>query len=369
MRTRENWDQIQINLIAFKQFNQEQERKNNQIPSSLPSSLTKFIVNNSTQFGYIMEKKDGSIDSLLKTFSANDPDLVSFKTMIETINKKLELIIRTPDDVFIHGDMKLENILYTQQIPPTYEYFIHDLDTVFIKKQKDIPQNPIKFHMDCTMIHAHPLLNYFVYEYLPMTNSDKTKLENQASGKIISAMEYWNEMTNIQIQTMALPKYGMFFKNQILTLLGLPETNTRTDETIATHYDNYINNANLMEICKYFDLHAFNSSLLYTALYESNKIEHIVKNNPGLQKKYQDKLATLIGLKTIARDNIRLIHNRIIKNNSSPSLFVGRGPNKKTDVYVQDADVYVQDADVYVQDADVYDICKIKTRRTHTRSK
>ena len=221
-----------------------------------------------------------------------------------------------PQYIFIHGDIKLENILHDEWYSNCY---LHDLDTAFLKTHDDILQNEINFQMDHTVIYTHPLFYFFINEFLPLNRDAKQRL-GVKHNKVKDAISYWDRFTDVQI---IHNKFGRLFKAHILELLEIPEGK-------HDHYDAQINKTFLMKkVCKQIDLHAFNSSVLYSAILKS------AKPNP-------DKDA-LESIKSIARKNIKELNNV-------------RMTDAKTKTYNID-DVQLTDAEIEA----AYYLAKIKT--------
>ena len=362
------WDEIKSNLLRFQDINLTLK-----IPSSLSPDKESLFIDEGTTHGYIMEKKEGSIDSLFKKIYKTQPHNNSydaFFSMIKAVNIKLEELSIREEPVFIHGDIKLENILYTTKTnanaKSVYDYFIHDLDTVFIKTKVEILNNSIEFKMDSTMIHAHPLLNYFVYDFLPMTLEQKTTLgtTDMATNTIVN----WNYLTNIQINSTNNANFGSVFKKHIMTLLGINDKNN-LNIPVLSYYDAKINSSSLLNICKKIDLHALNSSLLYFALLESNKIK-TAQNNLGTNAKI--KLDALKLLKQFARKNIIKIQ---IDMNSNNGGFLHKQMNTKTKEVTTEImkqqeekknEIMKKQEDemetMIINIEEAYNLCKIKTR-------
>ena len=188
----------------------------NQITLTVPENDNDWICNDG-RFGYKMTKMDTSLLDLAKT----NTNIITF---VNEAKAKLQAD-------FIHGDIKLENILTKNDVP-----YLHDFDGVYVFKDPII--KPVEIYF--TPLYAHPLLTFAIDALSGSTDIDLSK-----------ANEVWNINMNIAlfgVESEVNTKYRNVM--QCLLPLNMPGT-------ISQYYNK-------------FDLYALGASLIHTGIYMNN---------------------------------------------------------------------------------------------------
>lgn len=188
-----------------------------------PKPLEWFGSTADTEVGYIVKRMDQDLSNL--KIDNN------FGNLINLICDKLPHKRQNNASNFVHGDMKLQNVLLFENIP-----YLHDLDGVFVYSLPfKYPDSNINIEM--TPIFSHPLFSFFV---------DKlNKKEHDAFDS-----KRWEVMFNI-VHITTQSDIVLDFLNLLKVII-----NVSWQDRLRT----------ILDESKYFDLYSLGASILFTGL-------------------------------------------------------------------------------------------------------
>lgn len=210
--------------------------------------------------GYIMHKCESLQDRLLSLSSSESE-----------IDQAVALFEPVVSAGFIHGDVKLENIL----VKKNGTVVLHDLDGVYVY---DIPLSAAPHEFDCTPVYTHPLFPYF---------KDFVLTEN----KIEQSQEIWDmwEMPINIVGAMTPGSPVLEFKQMMMEFFEEIFKGYNNEETTKLIIKAFDDPTWRLQQMKKFDIYSLAASLLYTGLYEKH-----VSTNSGNAQKLIDKGLNLL---------------------------------------------------------------------------
>ena len=240
-------EKIQNNFTRFNSLLKTSEKK--EITLSVPPENDWVCIDN--LFGYLMTKMNGgSLLDVVKKLN-NSESVLDVVTFITQARNKLPDITELK---FIHGDIKLENILIHNGAA-----YLHDFDGVCVYEPPPI-ETPIEIYH--TPLYAHPLLT-FAIDYLSNKKESNINKEN--------AMFCFELHMNLALHGNTSTS-NTLYRTAITSIINEKWPSNKSF-TISQYY-------------KKFDLYALGASLLHTGIYK--QIEPMQK----LGKQYIEEALT-----------------------------------------------------------------------------
>uniref|UniRef100_A0A6C0BEN5 Protein kinase domain-containing protein n=1 Tax=viral metagenome TaxID=1070528 RepID=A0A6C0BEN5_9ZZZZ len=158
------------------------------------------IVRNESRYGYILDKHHGTLSQLVKQ-DLNIEVLNKVTDYLTNKNKyrltgkdnKNKYRLTGKDNInYIHGDIKLENILYTDNSP-----YIHDFDGVFVYNEDTLSHIIMTLYtreIYITPLFTHPFFAW--YKYHIRTNNINDIINNMKT-EVTNHMLLWKSMCNL----------------------------------------------------------------------------------------------------------------------------------------------------------------------------
>jgi serine/threonine protein kinase len=169
--------------------------------------LTSFydtqLYNVGNRSGFIMKKMNGSLDKLIEE---NNIDMF-LKNVDSAVNHLMTMQKNNDKYGFVHGDIKIENILYNEK-----QVVLHDFDGVFTYDKStlfhiDKNQIPYKRNVYMTPLCAHPV-------YVKYTDAIKTNGELMTNIKKDGFINIWTKYVTLTGSSLATE-----ISNHVIALL------------------------------------------------------------------------------------------------------------------------------------------------------
>lgn len=216
-----------------------------------PDAMWKTTLGGDERQGYLVLKKTGSLKSRLTAIAENVDEVKGF---VELLNRAARLLAPKPN--FLHGDVKLDNLLYDDR----GGVFLHDFDGGLVYDPDTLlhaRSEPLERSLHASPMIAHPLLPFFCEEVLMKGEWPKSPSANLAKG----AAGRWKAKLDTMGHHAIVDEIRGHINEILRSILVVDGADGANGDVEEFYFGKAVELA--MAMVPFFDLYSLGASVLY----------------------------------------------------------------------------------------------------------